>query len=143
MLKSAGYDILNKVDENYCTRETMTTSTILDHICSNLHDDQFHVTIIESPLSDHKQIFMELKKYKHNTLERISYEAVDYYTLYNTMKTDKFINEDHEYETLALHLKSQIQLHKRTKIKILNLPQKDWINKDITDGICNRNMTWK
>lgn len=145
VVKIAGYDILNKIDENYCTRETITTKTILDHVSSNLHSDRFHLTIMETPMSDHKQIYVELLKYKHNTKQRNSYEAIDYPELYKHMKTieiDK-INKDHNYNTLELHLQQQVKQHKTTKVKILNLPQDDWINKTIITGINKRNVLWQ
>lgn len=60
-LKEYDFKILNKIDQQFCTRESETTKTILDHVCSNLKDNNFNFVMIESAMSDHKQIFLEIK----------------------------------------------------------------------------------
>lgn len=127
----------------YNTRETMTSRTILDHVCTNLYHDQFHLSIIDSPLSDHKQIYLELKKYRHSTTQKKNYKSIDYTALYTSMKESEFIKNNRDYKKLEDHILAQIESHRVNKIKILNLPQEDWINKKITDGIYRRNAIWK
>lgn len=87
LIQESGYEILNKIDEEHCTRLSTTTKSILDHICSNLKQDEFHVAVIDTPMSDHKQIYFEVKRYQPKTLKKVNYQAVDYKKLY------KFISE--------------------------------------------------
>jgi hypothetical protein len=68
MTKQCGYKIMNKIDRDYSTRTTSTSHTIIDHISTNLKENQFHLAIIDSTMSDHKQLYFEIKKYKANTL---------------------------------------------------------------------------
>jgi endonuclease/exonuclease/phosphatase family metal-dependent hydrolase len=59
-LQEAGYKILNKIDEAYNTRQTNTTKTILNHISTNISNHSFSLSILESSLSDHKQLYIEI-----------------------------------------------------------------------------------
>nr|XP_034839952.1 uncharacterized protein LOC117996059 [Maniola hyperantus] len=138
----AGCDIINKIDKEYCTRETSTTQTILDHVCTNLNNTRFTLSIIESSLSDHKQIYMELSKCNAETLQRVQYTALDYERLLKSCTETKTINKDCDYYYLENYIKAQLAQNKIIKTKILNLPQKDWINKNIIDGINRRNIYW-
>lgn len=63
MIQEHGYTILNKIDEKYCIRESTTKKSLIDHVCSNLKDNAFHLAIINTPMSDLKQIFLEMKRY--------------------------------------------------------------------------------
>lgn len=134
-----GYTIMNKEDEGYCTRETSSTKTILDHVCLNINDKTFHLAVIDSSMSDHKQIYFEAKKYKPSSNSKMQYEAIEYTKLYKTMQEIRSNSQPIHYEHLDNLLKECIQKSKIVKTKILNLPQKDWINKDVIQGINTRN----
>ncbi|XP_046973307.1 uncharacterized protein LOC124539974 [Vanessa cardui] len=142
ILQQTGYEILNKIDVNYCTRETETTKTIIDHVCTNIKKD-FHLAIIDSPLSDHKQIYCELKIYKKEPKKKYSYEAINYNLLYRDMCVTNFSNAEHDFSVLENYIKTQIDNHKTIKYKIQNLPQEDWINKNIIEEISKRNQLWR
>lgn len=60
VLQENNIRILNKINKIHCTRETTTTATILDHVCSSLIENTFKMTVIESNMSDHKQIYLEI-----------------------------------------------------------------------------------
>ncbi|CAK1585636.1 unnamed protein product [Parnassius mnemosyne] len=141
-IEESGYEILNKVEKEYCTRETATTHTILDHVCTNLNNNMFSLSILESSLSDHKQIFVEVCKYKPETLQRVHYTALDYNGLIKRCTETQHINKNCDYNYLENYIMEQIEQNKMTKTKILNLPQKDWINKSIIEGIERRNIYW-
>lgn len=136
-----GYYIINKIDRRYCTRETKTTKTILDHVCSNIKKTQFHLSIVESSMSDHKQIYFEVKNYQATPVKAIKYEAIDYKKLYNTFEMMKI--EDCEYNTLEQNLKFSINTCKTSKTKKLNPPKQDWIKKEILDAINTRNKHYQ
>lgn len=93
ILQESAFKIINKIDNTYCTRETTSVQTIIDHVSSNLQDNEFHLAIIDSPMSDHKQIYFETKRHKPDLKEKVNYEAVDYVRLYKTMKNNKMYNE--------------------------------------------------
>lgn len=57
MLSGTKYFILNNIDSEYCTRiDQGQRKSILDHTCTNLRNNEFHMTIIDTPISDHHQI---------------------------------------------------------------------------------------
>lgn len=142
ILKENDYKIVNKIDESYCTRETAKTKTLIDHVCTNLKDSEFHFAIIETPMSDHKQIYFEIKRYKQKPLQKINYQAIDYNKLYTILKNDQRINEDYLYNLLEDKLIASIKNSKTMKTKILNPPKQDWINKTIINEINIRNTLW-
>lgn len=143
MIRETGYTILNKVCKKYCTRDSSTRKSILDHVCTNLRKDYFHMALVESTMSDHKQIYLQLKKIKPPPKVRYKYDAIDYTKLYTTVEKSKLIiNRDSHYIKLEDDIKNLINNCKTTRIKILNQPQEDWISKNIIDGISRRNYLW-
>ena len=83
-------------------------------------------------MSDHKQIN-----------KRIQYKAFNYQQLYSDALTDNYMN-DKTITTTSSALLHNIYLNnnKIDKTKIQNLPQNDWINRDILDSISLRNNLW-
>lgn len=136
-----GYTILNKITKKYCTRETSTTKTILDHVCSNIVQQNFHMVLIDSTISDHKQIYLELKQFKPNKPAKVQYTSVDYKYLHEAMKDINYV--DNIYIELEKQIQMAITKSRRSKIKIVNPPQKDWINKNIINKIDKRNELWR
>ncbi|KAL0809450.1 hypothetical protein ABMA28_011627 [Loxostege sticticalis] len=141
-VKESGYEILNKINPDYCTRETSKTKTIIDHISTNINNHTFSLSIIESSLSDHKHLYLEVGKEAPRRNSKINYTAIDYDTLYNNvLKTIDKIEND--YSSLENCIILNINNSKIRKRKTLNPPQKDWINKKIIDAINTRNYLWK
>lgn len=143
ILKENDFKILNKIDHQHCTRETTTTKTILDHVCSNLKHNDFHLAIIDSAISDHKQIFCEIKRYQPPPLRKVEYSAVNYEKFYKLIENIRNPEEDFEYSMLEKQLIDCLSKSKIIKNKILNLPKQDWINKNIIEDINNRNILWQ
>lgn len=71
MLLERGFKILNKINSAYNTRETSSTKTILDHVCSNIKNHKFHLAVVDSAMSDHKHIYLEIHKYEPGKKEKI------------------------------------------------------------------------
>lgn len=143
VLKENNFSIINKIKQEYCTRETTTTKTILDHVCTNINNQNCHFTIIESNMSDHKQIYFEIKKYQQEPIKKVVYEAMDYKMLYKNM--EEILNntfEDYSYEMLEMQIRKSILLSKISRTKILNRPKQEWINKEILRMINERNFQW-
>ncbi|KAF9797679.1 hypothetical protein SFRURICE_017874 [Spodoptera frugiperda] len=135
LLREAGHTIINKLNKKHCTRESKTRKSILDHVSSNLKNDNFHMALIDSSMSDHKQIFVELKKSKPPCKIRTQYEAIDYPNLQNLLKKSNLEEVGDDYHLLENESRT-------IKTKILNPPQNDWINKDIIENINQRNELW-
>ena len=142
MLAESGYKLINKIDPEYCTRETATTKTILDHVFTNLKYNNFHMAIIESSLSDHKNIYLELKRDIPPKKQKMQYEAIDFQKLYKLVETSNFDKNAYDYKTLDECIKTNIFKAKIKKYKILNQPQNEWINRKIITGITERNALW-
>ena len=141
-MKESGYGFLNNIHEDYSTRETASTKTILDHVCTNLKDKSFHMVIIDSPMSDHKQIYLSIKKYKKLPKQRVKYEAIDYDKLHESIALAEYSPIDNTYENFEKYLKYGIHSSTTVKTKILNPPRQDWICKEITGKIRRRNEIW-
>lgn len=142
-LVEQGYTILNKIDVNYCTRETSTTKSILDHVCTSLKDHKIHLAIVESAMSDHKQIFLEVERYKPEPIKKVKFQAISYTNLYKTVEDLDYNSIGEEYTRLEEAIQSAINKNKTVKSKILNPPRTDWINKDIINQIDKRNELWR
>lgn len=143
MINEAGYTILNNLNEDFCTRETHTTKSIIDHVLTNLQGVNFHMALLDTPLSDHKQIYLDIKQIKvDKKRETHEYLATDYTALYKSMETTVIQNKDYDYEILENLIKTKIQGNKCTKIKILNKPREDWINKEVLNSLRDRNIAW-
>lgn len=87
-IQESGYKIINKVDKTYCTRQTLNSQTIIDHVCTNLQNDKFHFAVINSAMSDHKHLYLELYKYKPQKPKKTLYEAIDYNMLSKSIDFD-------------------------------------------------------
>ncbi|KOB75078.1 putative tick transposon [Operophtera brumata] len=144
-LEEAGFKILNKIDKQYTTRQTAATGTItiLDHVSTDLTKNQFKFALLDSSSSDHKQIYLELSKYRSQTKQRIQYEAVDYENLHKGINDATYTNEENKYDYLENFINTHITDSKIYKTKIINLPKDDWINKEIIDMINRRNLLWQ
>ncbi|XP_045452345.1 uncharacterized protein LOC123661426 [Melitaea cinxia] len=142
-IQEAGYKIINKISKKHNTRETTKTSTLLDHICTDINNHSFNISIIESALSDHKQIYLEIGSLPPQRNKKIDYQALDYKKLYNDALAATYNNETDDYDRLENFISKYIVKNKINKTKILNPPRKDWINKNIIDSINVRNSLWQ
>ncbi|KOB78836.1 putative tick transposon [Operophtera brumata] len=142
LVDGAGFTILNKISKKYCTRHSTTRKSIIDHVSSNLKNNNYHMAIINSSMSDHKQIYLELKKFKPTPIIRTKYEAIDYQMLYTSLEKADSDELSNDFTLLENKIKYYTMNSKTTKTKILNQPQKDWINKDLLSEINQRNYLW-
>lgn len=142
MIKESGYYITNKIEHDYCTREANKSKTILDHVCTNIKHQPYHLAIIESCMSDHKQIYFELKNYEPEPLKSIKYVAINYEKLYNIIQNISENDKEDEYVKLEEKLLTSVEKSKTIKSKKCNPIKKDWINKEIIDMIDRRNKLW-
>lgn len=141
-LRESRHKLLNKIHKKYCTRESKTKHSILDHVSTNLECEQFNFTIINTPMTDHKQIFLQLNRYKPPKEVRTTYEAIDYKQLYSKMEYFGTKQLANNYKDLESQIKQCIAESRVKRTKILNTPKKDWINRDVITGINERNYLW-
>ncbi|XP_045484966.1 uncharacterized protein LOC123689371 [Pieris rapae] len=142
VMDEAGYSIINKIQKKYYTRDSKTRKSIIDHVCTNLRDDCFHMAFIETGMSDHRQLYIELKKSKAPQLIYSEYEAIDYSRFYKLFKTYNLDIATLDYSLLEETIKDCVRKCKQVKKKILNPPQKDWINGEAINAINYRNQLW-
>ncbi|XP_039764078.1 uncharacterized protein LOC120636599 [Pararge aegeria] len=142
-LTESGFKIINKIDPLQCTRETTQNKSLIDHISTNLKENRFHLAIIESSMSDHKQIYFEIDKYQPQSKPKIGYEAIDYIRLYKLMENNKVDNINENYTEFECKLSQTIKQCKVIKVKILNPPRQGWINRNILDKINQKNILWQ
>lgn len=142
LIQENGYKILNKIDETHCTRTSTSTKSIIDHICTNLKHENFHVAIIDTPMSDHKQIYLEMKLYQAESLKKLTYQAIDYAKLYKSISELQNKNEECLYNKLEEKLIKCINQNKITKTKIQYPPRQNWIKRSIINLINKRNELW-
>lgn len=140
-LKENNYKILNKISPKHCTRETTSTRTMLDHVSCNLNENNFHFVTIESSMSDHKQILLEVKQYQPPPIVKQKYSAMDYNKLYQCLDACPKNYNEPEYEKLADKLLSCLNKCRITKVKLLNPPRQDWIKKELLEEI-NKKKTY-
>lgn len=100
------------------------------------------MAIVDSSMSDHKQIILQMKKFKPPSKQKVKYEAVDYEKLYNILKTTQH-DVPNDFTSIESFIQTLVKNSKVTKTKILNLPQKDWINKNVIQSISLRNEAWR
>jgi hypothetical protein len=142
-MNRCGYDTVNKITKKYSTRQTSATNTILDHVCTDIKNHAFSLSIIDSSLSDHRQMFTEISKLKVDSTKLRRYDALNYERLYRNAKETIKPNEDDDYKTLENQIIQIINRNKTTKTKVLNAPRSDWISKEILNAIYTRNLMYK
>lgn len=142
-IKKSGYEILNKIDPAYCTRETSTTRTISDHVSTNINNHSFSLSILDSSLSDHKQLHLNISKLAPKPTSKSNYTALVYEKLSREISKSMSDIGQVDYFILEKLLLEKNEICKVQKTKILNAPQEDWINRHIINAINLRNNLWK
>lgn len=141
ILKENNFTIINKVHRKYSTRVTESTNTIIDHVCTNLKDNNFNFSLIESSMSDHRQIYLEVENHYSKPVQKIYYTAVNYKKLHDSAEHN-IRKDESAYEMLEESILKCLSTSKVTKSKYLNPPRQDWITNDIIQDIDKRNEIW-
>lgn len=140
ILRKCDYRLLNKINPKCCTRETPSSKSIIDHVCTNLRVNNFQFDIINSVMSDHKQIYLQIENYQPTPTKKVQYTSINYKKLYEHLEnTINMIESISDYDTLEQIILDCLNKCKISKTKILNPPRQDWINKEIMHDINNRN----
>ena len=137
--KNNKYNILNKINENYITRENKTgTGSIIDHIITDNKDQFKNTTIIKSDISDHYAIATKWEPKK----TQIKYEK-QLISKTNNKKINKSIQklkckQINNFETLTNKFKNIIEKNTSETTKNNN-----WINEHIIKEIKERNKLYQ
>ncbi|CAH2096257.1 unnamed protein product [Euphydryas editha] len=100
VLRENGFKIINKIDDRYSTRETSTSKTIIDHVSANIDTNNIHLAIADTPLSDHKQLFLEIKRHTPIPRKVVTYEVLNYEKLRNCIQDYQDKTEKNSYTVL-------------------------------------------
>lgn len=73
MLRENSFKIMNKINKKRYTRVTTSTNNIIENVDLNIKENDFHLAIIDTAMSDHKQIFFEVKHYQLTTLKIVNH----------------------------------------------------------------------
>lgn len=110
---SNGFNFLNKIEQSWCTRETDSTKTLIDHCISDMLGLKFYFKIMEPHISDHKLLILGIKT-KPPRIKSILYKNVINHTnISNDLKEVNFENVElySELEEIIMNL---ISKHKKT-----------------------------
>lgn len=142
MISESGYTILNNINPQFCTRHTPTKQSILDHVYTTLKNHKFHLSVVDPPFADHRQLYLEVGRYVPEVRKKIQYQAINYKTLYESVEKSMKSVTNPRYEDVESTIKIAVQANKINKTKIQNPPRSDWINGEIISAIKEKNKKW-
>ncbi|XP_055388215.1 metacaspase-2-like [Condylostylus longicornis] len=140
MVNISGYKFINKT---HSTRQTASTSTLIDHIVSNI-DDQHKITykIEDNDISDHKTTFVSVELIKHELkpFPNLARSRIDYVKMYEDVSNELAERSITEVEDL-IHVIQKPKENSTTTYTIRSRSN-TWItpsiiNDEKDDGICN------
>lgn len=158
LLESYNYRIINTVSSEFATRCTNFSSTLIDHIITDL--PQFHFTstvkVIESSLSDHKALYCEylLRSYPKSQMMMKEFKKVnnsifnEYVKLYvNSVENPtlveliEIIKQAKEIATTIIKKRVRIESFKWISLEILELIKKrDSLYKKLNKATNKQNL---
>lgn len=115
IIHSNGYIILNSLSPSYCTRESNSIQTIIDHIVTDCANFYYNLAIEYKNIGDHKSMLLNFctslpsPKYKE-----INFKVLDYDAIPNDLN---FANLSLDFDSLTNHLKDIIKTCTKTVIK--------------------------
>lgn len=151
IINSNGYQILNKINKKFATRiaivKNKITKTIIDHITSDLYNNQHHMTINSHSFSDHESISLQIKidNFKNNNNKIESKQITNNRKFLNDFET-AVSNMDLNTITFTSYHKimtNSIQNNTNTKITKTKYNNKlPYITNEIKSMLKNRNKLY-
>lgn len=134
-MHSNGFICLNSTDEKYYTRKSNTINTLIDHAWTNLINNKFEISVIDTALSDHRLILVSYKPTEIETNEKRNNKreitVLDYGNIEkNITKLDKILGED-QFETLHSNLTEFMHENMKTLKNKNHKCKKPWVNRDM------------
>lgn len=95
---SHGFSILNRISKNMATRianykrgnQVSTSISIIDHILTDINNHKYYLSLIDTPISDHRQIILS---FDDNSLSHINRPSIHEPHTYQTVNLLKFSNK--------------------------------------------------
>ncbi|VVD05941.1 unnamed protein product [Leptidea sinapis] len=88
-------------------------------------------------MSDHRQMFVEIKKFEAPKKRKLEYKAINNKKLYNA------VEDPHQsFTSLLNEINQQVEASKEYKTRFLNLPKEELITKNVINSIQMRNLRW-
>lgn len=151
IINAQSYFILNKINKRMATRVAHRTdyssSTIIDHVITDLHKHTYQLTCMNVAYSDHKSLLLGINHY--NNKKTIQKNENKYSTV-DTKKYSRQLNEalintntnEYNFENL---MKIFEKCEKNTTIQKINKnqPKSKWINDELIQNINMRNKYLK
>lgn len=125
-VQSAGYIILNSLDQRFATRKSNTIATTIDHVFTNLFEYRMELVVkdTECHLSDHKTIILSLYMPLVNTVPTFSKTVIRYDHITSSSLINQ-IQPCENFNELTSELKNVIDNSKYT----INYRRKEVIRK--------------
>ncbi len=145
MVISMGFNIINKIDEDYATRVTETSSTIIDHILTDNFNSDFNMLVDEVSLSDHRFLLLSVKNSlncsnkNHDLIVKqvVNYEKLDMHSIWNQIENIASFDELIEKILTGINSnREQIDI----KVKSGNQP---WVSNELLNLIKHRNQFYR
>lgn len=142
MLTENNYKIMNQINKSEYTRyNTIGENTLLDHIITNRENIIIEIKTLDTPISDHRALLVNLNTIKNITSK---YECQKI-TKMNTTQIEKDIKnlkQIMDIKQLSISLQEIIEKNKTT-YKIKRKPENPWINNELIKNITLRNKLHK
>lgn len=151
IINAQSYFILNKINRRMATRVAHRTdyssSSIIDHVITDLHKHTYQLTYKNVACSDHKSLLLGINHYnKKKIIQKIENE-------YNTVDVKKY-SKQLNYELINTNTKEFTftklinifgKCKEDTTIRKINknLPKSKWINEELIQNINVRNKYMK
>lgn len=139
-----GFGFLNKIDSTSATRTTQNSNTIIDHLISDMFNQEYEILVDDVYFSDHKFILTSMnksnKKQEFNNLKYkkvLDYESLNKHPIWSEL--DNIVS----FEELILKLSYAIEQNmKMIQIKTIK-SRNPWVTQELLDLMKQRNKFYK
>lgn len=153
---SNSYFILNKIEPDLATRvahrDGNISTTIIDHIYSDLVHYKYNLTLTDSPISDHRMLLLNFansltNQHHNNTLDHRSVEKTDFNKFRNMLINSPYFTSQNmdanSVENCLEFIKSTLQNSTTTKIIPIRNSSKPWITEELLQHIAERDKYFR
>lgn len=120
-IASDGFIILNKILDEYATRISDYSSTIIDLIITDLYSDEYKLDIDNIIISDHKQIMLNINESVAQLYETILIKKFDSKKFYISLKNSYEQNSPDNFEDIINTICSIRDLHTTVYTKTMKI----------------------
>lgn len=131
-LYSNGFIILNKITSEYITRRNNSSGTIIDHVLTDILDNNYALALHDTDISDHRYFYTTITYNKNEKIQSknqtYQLKIIEYDAINATSLTQ--ITTSNDTESFVENIKNIINENTKTitKIKRICKVKKPWIN---------------